>query len=203
MHRETDSGRVPKIDRVVDKYGLDGLGDELERRWLGEPGDRVSTRKLAREFNRRVLAEAVDDSDAFTLGTDVSKLYEQLTDETAGDGTLIRSRMEQSGIDVDEVTGDFVSHQAVYRYLTEYREAERSEPDDEKRRQGAIETIQRLRGRTTAVAEQNIKGLRDRGIVSIDEFSVLNDIQILCEGCGRNYDMIDLIEQGSCACEQD
>lgn len=202
MDGGTGSGRQPKIERVIDRYGIDGLDDELERRWLGEDGNGASTRELAHDFNRRVLAAAVDDSDAFTLSTDVGQLYEQLTDETADDAALVRSRMEQSGIDVDEVTSDFVSHQTVYRYLTEHRGVERAERSEEERRRKAVETIQRLRGRTTAVAEQNVEGLRDGGALSIDEFSVLNDIQVLCETCGRNYDVVELIERGRCACEE-
>lgn len=203
MDDGTGPRRLNKIDRVIGKYELADLGDELERCWLREGRDGASTRELARDFNRRVLAVAVDRSDAFTLSDDVGQLYEQLTDETAGDGTLVRSRMEQSGIDVDEVTSDFVSHQTVYRYLTEHRGVNRSEVGDEERRRKAIETIQRLRGRTTAVTEQNVENLRSTEVLSIDEFSVLNDIQILCEKCGRNYDVVELIEQGGCVCERD
>lgn len=191
-----------KIDRIIEKYGLSGLGEELEHRWLSDGPDSASTRELADLFNRRVLASVIDSSDVFTLSGDVDQVYETLTADADADSTLVRSRMEQSGIDVGEVTGDFVSHQTVYRYLKENRGVEQPEIADEQRKEKAIETIQRLRGRTTAVTERTIENLRTSDIVAVDQFSVLNDIQILCENCGRSYEVVDLIERGACECEQ-
>ncbi|WP_440988360.1 rod-determining factor RdfA [Haloarchaeobius baliensis] len=188
-----------KVDRVVEKYGLDGLADELAARWLGVDGDQASTRELAAFFNRRVLAAAVDGSDAFTLTGSVDELYHGLTDED-GDSTLVRSRLEQHGVDVDAVTGDFVSHQTVYRYLKDHRELEQPETSAEERVENAIETVQRLRGRTTAVAERTVESLAANELVDVGEFSVLNDVQVLCEDCGRSDDVTTFIERGGCRC---
>jgi ABC-type transport system substrate-binding protein len=195
------TGPSIKIDRVIEKYDLSGMAEQLENRWLGAGNQtQSSTRDLADHFNKEVLKAAVQGGNAFTLSGDVEQVYDVLTDSEDADATLVRSRLDQSGVDVEAVTGDFVSHQTVYRYLTEHLEVERSEKSSEERLDDAIETIQRLQGRTTAVTEQNIQSLKNQNIVSVGEFSVLNDIQVLCENCGRSHDVTSFFEGGGCEC---
>jgi S-adenosylmethionine:diacylglycerol 3-amino-3-carboxypropyl transferase len=200
MTEEGSGSPSNKVDRVVEEYGLVDLGDELEARWLGVEGDQSSTRELADLFNRRVLAAAVDRSDAFTFTGNVDELYRGLTAEDGSDSMLIRSRLEQHGVDVDAVTEDFVSHQTIYRYLKNHREVERPEQSAEERQENAVETVQRLRGRTTAVAERTVETLARNGVLDVGEFSVLNDVQVLCEDCGRSYDVTAFLERGGCRC---
>lgn len=196
-----DTGPTTKIDRVIDEYGLDDMAQELENRWLGAGRrDQSSTRDLADHFNKAVLEAVVQQGNAFTLSGDVEQVYDVLTDGEDADGTLVRSRLEQSGVDVEAVTGDFVSHQTVYRYLTEHLEVERPEKDSEERLDDAIETIQRLQGRTTTVTEQNIRTLKNQDLVSVGGFTVLNDLQVLCESCGRSHDVTSFLEAGGCEC---
>jgi len=192
-----------KIDQTINKYNLQGMGAELENRWLGVDREQESTRDLADFFNKAVLKEAIDESEAFTLSKNVDKLYQTLTGEAETDSTLVRSRLEQSGIDVEEVTNDFVSHQTVYRYLKDIREAEQPDQSPEERKQNAIETIQRLRGRTTTVTERTINSLKKADAIAVGEFSILNDLQVLCESCGRSYDVATFLEHGGCECQSD
>lgn len=189
-----------KVDRAIETYDLDGLGGELERLWLGEGVEQHSTRDLADLFNRRILASAIEESDVFTLSGDIERAYENLTGDDAGDRAHVRSRLEQNGVDVDGLLSDFVSHQTIYRYLTDLRGVERPEKTDEERIEAATDTIQRMRGRTTAVTEQTIESLRTNGNVSVGEFDVLNDLQVLCRDCGRSYDVVAFLERGECDC---
>ncbi|WP_435320704.1 rod-determining factor RdfA [Haloarchaeobius sp. TZWSO28] len=195
--------RTNKVDRVIEEYDLGDIGDELERLWLGEGDEQQSVRDLAELFNRRVLQSAIDASDVFTLGENVDHIYDALTggESESDDRTLIRARLEQNGIDVEAVERDFVSHQTIYRYLKNHRDAEQPEPTDEERVEKAEQTIQRLRGRTTAVTERSLEGLQKNGTISLGDFSVLNDIQVLCDDCGRSYDVADLLDRGGCECE--
>lgn len=188
-----------KVDRVIAKRNLGDLGAELERRWLAESEESMSTRELADYFNRRVLEAAVDDSDVFTLSGDVDQVYETLTGE--GDEALVRSRLEESGVDVDGVEDDFVSHQTVHRYLKEHREVEQPEPSDEDRVQRGLDTVQRLRGRTAAVTERTVGSLQNNDSIDVGSFDVLVDVQVLCHDCGRSYDAAELLERGGCDCE--
>lgn len=189
-----------KVNRVAQAYGLDDLGAELEARWLGVDGEQSSTRDLATLFNKRVLEAAVDRSDAFTFTGTVDELYRRLTDDDTGDASLVRSRLEQHGVDVDAVTDDFVSHQTIHRHLKNHRELERPEQTPEDRKASAVDTVQRLRGRTTAVAEQTIESLANNDILDVGQFSILNDIQVLCENCGRSYDVTTFMERDGCQC---
>jgi len=197
----TTSGTM-KIDRVVNEYGLAGMGDELEERWLGtNETEQSSTRELADYFNKEILRSAIRESDTFTLSGDVEEVYRALDDDESADATLVRSRLEQSAIDVEAVTSDFISHQSVHRYLKEHREVERPERDPERKLADAVSVVQQLQGRTTAVTEQKIETLKNNDIVSVGEFSVLNDVQVICESCGRSHEVTSFFEQGGCGCE--
>lgn len=197
----TTSGTT-KIDRVVNEYRLEGMGDELEERWLGtNDTEQSSTRELADYFNKEILRSAIRESDTFTLSGDVEEVYRALDDDESADATLVRSRLEQSGIDVEAVTSDFISHQTVHRYLKEHREVERPERDPERKLADAVSVVQQLQGRTTAVTEQKIETLKNNDIVSVGEFSVLNDVQVICESCGRSHEVTSFFEQGGCGCE--
>jgi hypothetical protein len=203
MTQDETSPPSNKVERVVQEYDLEGLEVELEHRWLGVDGDQASTRELAEDLNKRVLAAAVNRSEAFTLSGSVDELYRGLTGDGDEDPTLVRSRLEQNGVDVDTVTDDFVSHQTIYRYLKQHRGVEQPERTPDERRETAIDTIQGLRGRTTAVTEQTVTDLARNDVVDVGEFSILNDIQLLCEDCGRSYDVTDLVERGGCECQNE
>lgn len=196
------AGGSTKIDRVMRTYGLVEMGDELERRWLGT-GDteQSSTRELADHFNKEILQAAIKESDTFTLSGEVEEVYRTLTDGENADATLVRSRLEQSGIDVEAVTDDFISHQTVYRYLKDYRGVEQPQRSPEEEIEDAVDVVQQLQGRTTAVTEQKIMSLKNKGLVSVGGFSVLNDVQVICESCGRSHEVTSFFEQGGCICE--
>jgi hypothetical protein len=186
---------------VIDSYGLNGLADELEHRWVNEGDESLSTRELATYFNKRVLAAALNDSDVALVTEDVSDIYAALTDEAADhDTTLIESRLRREGVDISDVRDDFVSHQTIYRYLTSVRGVKRASTSEADRLRNASERIQRLQGRTTAVTEQTVDSLISNDIVSIGSFDVLTDVQVFCRDCGRSYDVTALLEQGHCDC---
>lgn len=194
----------PKIDRVIDTWGLEGLGDELVERWLGTgTTEQSSTRDLADYFNKEVLRRAIRESDTFTLGTDVDEMYRSLADGENADATLVRSRLEQSGIDVETVTDDFISHQTVYRYLKEHRGVKRPQRTPKDRLGDAVDMVQQLQGRTIAVTEQKVQTLKNSDLVSVGEFSVVNDVQVICESCGRSHDVTSFFNTGGCECEGD
>lgn len=196
--------QTPKIDRIIREYGLDGLGDELERRWLSEGDEQLSVRELTDLFNQRVLRAELEAQNVFSLGENVEHLYRSLVGEATDgeDSTLIRARLEQSGVDTESLTDTFVSHQTVYRYLTDHRDAERPEKTATDQIATAEQTIQGLRGRTTAVTRQSVESLRSKDLVTLGTFEVLNDIKILCQDCGRSYDVTELLDRGRCECER-
>jgi len=197
-------GATNKVERVIDEYDLTGLGEELERRWLGEGREEQSLRDLADYFNRQVLRSAVESANMAPLEGEVKNTYELLTgdDVTEGARTQARNRLERDGIDVDELEGDFVSHYAIHTYLREFRDVQYQSGDDETQVEKSIQTIQRLESRLTAVTKRNVETLRSTDRLDIGSVDVITDVQVVCEDCGRQYDPVSLLEQGACECRR-
>lgn len=65
------------------------------------------------------------------------------------------------------------------------------------------DTVQRLRNRLTAVTERTIEDLRTAGHLDVDDSDVLVEVSVLCTGCGRYYDVNELLAQGGCECGGD
>lgn len=195
--------RQSKVGRVIAERGLDGLGVELEQRWTGEQGERQSLRSLADWFNGRVLEGAMAAAGEQVLDGEAANLYELLTDDEVSGATRTEAerRLERAGVDVERIRRDFVSHQAIHTYLTEYRDVEGPSRGSERSVDSAIETIQRLRNRTNAVVERTVQALRNADEVSVGDFDVLVDVRVTCNDCQRTYDVADLLRKGGCECE--
>lgn len=190
-----------KVERVARAYGLDSVLDELVERWTRE-NDAMSLRDLATYFNERVLRAAMEEAGADPLDGEVANAYRLLSDDDVSSGvrTETRKRLERDGVDIDRVESEFVTYQAVRTYLQEARDATREEPTDEELIESVDETIERLRGRTTAVTEEKLRQLRDGSRVDLGEFRVLLDLGVFCEDCGTQYEVGELLERGGCDC---
>lgn len=189
-----------KVARIIDEYELDGMGDTLEREWLGDSGDRTSLRDLADEFNRAVLKAALRTAGSTVSDHDIETTYRILTASDVSQADTLRKEreLERTGIDVEALERDFVTHQAIHTYLTEYREAELSDqsPDPDRK----IETLERLEGRTTAVSESTLDSLIRTDQVTDREYELFVEVRTVCEECGSDYALVDLIDQGGCDC---
>lgn len=198
------TGRRTKLERVIDKYRLDGFGEELVDRWLGADGyERESLRSLAGVANRRILAAKLQEVGESPLDGEVENLVRLLRsdDVSAGMRSQARQRLGERGVDVDELTSDFVSHQAIHTYLTNVQEAEYEEPatlDD--KLSDRTETVQRLESRLQAVTESTVEKLAATGDLSVGEFDVIVSVQVLCNDCGEQYAVRELLERGGCDC---
>lgn len=193
--------RGTKVARIIEKYDLSGTGAELEAAWIGESGERTSLRDLADEFNETVLRSVLEANGVSPLNFEVTGTYEALRHGSASDETRARRRLEREGVDVDELTGDFVTHQSVHTYLTDERDA--SLPDqDENAVERRTETIEKLEGRTAVVTEASINStLSDEELDRVD-YDVIVDVQVVCSACGSTYDAGELLRQGGCRCGQ-
>lgn len=198
------TGSQTKLERVIGKYDLSGFGEELVDRWLGQNGyERESLRSLASVTNARILQSALEHADETPLEGEVDNLVRLLTsdDVSAGMRSQTRQRLEQLGIDVDDLTTDFVSHQAIHTYLTSVREVKYesdSSPDD--KLTDRLETIQRLESRLQAVTESTIEQLPSDDEFSVGSIDVIASVQVLCNDCGQQYTIQELIEQNGCGC---
>ncbi len=197
----TDStrSRGTKVARVIDEYELSGMGAEIEAAWTGESGERTSLRDLADEFNERVLEEALRESGVSALTFEVSGTYEALRHGSGSEETRARRRLEREDIDVDELLGDFVTHQAIHTYLTKEREATLPERD-ENAVDRKIESIDKLNGRVAAVTDTAIESLIPDEELERADYEVLVDVRVVCSECGSDHSVGDLLRQGGCDC---
>ena len=198
---ERSTGPDPKVVRLIRKYDLEGIGDDLEAQWTRSE-DRRSLRALADSFNERLLRAVLADADVETITDDVSRLYALLSGEAGSRGqqTTARRRLERAGVDVETLTDEFVSYGAIRSYLVGHRNASLPEEDDDAREMD-VSAIEGLRQRTVAVTESRLDRLRDTDRLQIGTYRVLADVQVLCEECGRQYDVATLLETGACACD--
>jgi hypothetical protein len=196
----TDGGRPrSKVARVIDAYDMSGLGEDLEQRWLATDDSGMSLRELADYFNRSVLEAAIEGSEMSILDVDVDQIYEQLTDDDVSSGvrTRVERRLERNGIDVEDLTADFVTHQSIHTYLREYRDVEQPEPSPAEKREAAVERIQKLQDRSAAVTQDAVEGLQRADLVPEGDVDVVVDIQVIYSDSGQQYDVFDLIEDDS------
>jgi len=191
-----------KVGRLIEKYDLGAFGAELEARWTGERGERESLRTLSTTFNERLLRETMEDAGLAPLPTEVASKYEALTDDevSAGMRTEVERELERSGVDIDTLRSEFVTHQAIHTYLTDYRDAELSRPDEATQMSNGLETIQRLRNRAVAVTENVLARLRKTDQLSTGPLEVIVDVRVTCTDCGRRYDIATLLSEGRCEC---
>lgn len=193
-----------KVGRVISEYDLLGLGEELERRWLGVDGERESLRDLADTFNHAVLEAALERVGEHPIEGETENHYRLLTgdDVSASARAQAETRLGRLGIDVEAVTRDFVSHQAVHTYLTEVRGA--SLPSDdaspEATRTNRHEAILRLRNRLVAVAERSLDSLRRAGHLTLGEFDVIVTVTVYCEDCDTSTSVAELFHNEGCGC---
>ncbi|MFB6109701.1 MAG: rod-determining factor RdfA [Halodesulfurarchaeum sp.] len=194
-------GRPSKVARLIEEYGLEGLGAELERAWTAPVNERKSLRELAALVNRRVVEAALADTGDRPLQGEIETVTEALTGGTGGATERdVRGRLDQRGVDPESLQRDLVSHQAVKTYLTSVRGVEYESPNREPIR-ATRERIQGLRGRLQTVTADQLTGLAERGAITLGESRVLVQVQVYCEDCGRQFDVEDLLDRGGCDCE--
>ncbi|MFB9808915.1 rod-determining factor RdfA [Haladaptatus pallidirubidus] len=135
---------------------------------------------------------------------EVENTYRLLTDETVSSGIQIETEnsLARDGIDVEQLKKDFVSHQAIYTYLTKYREvSHKSKVDNTKTQiEKGTNTIRRLQNRVVAVAETTLTNLRNTDRIELADFEVINDVRVVCNECGQSYPIVELLEMGGCDC---
>lgn len=202
---DTSSAKRSKVARLIEEFGLDGLGVELENRWTAEDSaDRWSLRDLADHFNRQLLEEELSAAGVRALDGESGNVYRLLTDDdvSEADRTRARRRLEREGVDVEGLLDQFVTYQAIRTYLREYRGAEYSRSDDD-RLETERTNIQRLQGRTESVTQGKLEQLDRGGHIEIGTVRTIVETTVVCEDCGVRYEVGTLLDRGGCDCERE
>ena len=202
----SSSGAGPrgKVGKLIDRHGLDDIGDELVDAWTSETDERESLRELAKRFNEALLARALEDATGSTLDGEATNFYRLLTSEEVTSGTRIeaRNRLEARGVDVNTLEDEFVSRQSIHTYLTKERNVAYATDDksDETRVEDRVQTVQRLKNRLVAVAEQTLSELATSGPVSTGKSRVVVLVRVQCEDCGVQHPFTEFVRNGGCQC---
>jgi len=204
---EDDSTSLPssKVARLIEEYDLGvSFGGRLERLWTGETDERMSLRDLASLFNRRLLEVAMERAGMSAVDGEVDNLYRLLTADSVSSGmqTEARTRLKRDGVDVERLEQDFVTYQAIRSYLKDYRGASYERTTDADRINNVTDTVQQLRSRLQSVTEGSLEQLRDTGRLTLGDFRLFVDVDVLCEDCGAQYDVAELLARGGCDCEE-
>jgi hypothetical protein len=195
-----------KIERVMERYGLEDLGAELERRWThDDPDRRSSVRELEAEFNAAVVRSVFVDVGTAPPEYSAEEVYELLRadDAPAEDAAVVETWLEQHGYDAEEVANDFVSFQSVYTYLREVRDAEApdTEASAEERRESAVENLNGLKYRAEKVSERTIASLRNAGVLPDADYEPHISFEVECPACHRRTPLVQVVRRGGCVCQ--
>ncbi|WP_136689402.1 rod-determining factor RdfA [Halorhabdus amylolytica] len=201
---DTDSntgGRPNKVRQLIDRHELADIGDELVAGWTAEGDDHRSLRDLADAFNRALLEHRLSEADPVLTRIDVENAYRLLTsaDASPGERTELRSTLENNGVDVASLRGDFVTYQSVRNYLQDVRGVEY---DDHRESDPAssLEHIRKLQTRLTTVTESKVENLRQNGSLEGGDLRVTNDIRVYCHDCRNQYTIDEFFENEGCEC---
>jgi hypothetical protein len=197
-------GRRSKVQRIIDERGFEGFGDELERRWTTDGDDGASLRELADEFNRRVLADEAEAAGVQFLAGELENFYAKLTgDDVDPEARVaVERRLNREGIDTDDVSDDFVTHQAIHTYLSKYRDASVSTPDSADRVADGRDTINRLQTRLGNVTSNTLRTLESADAISLGDSDVFVTVTVACNDCGTRTEVNALLDEGGCDCEE-
>lgn len=191
-----------KVATVAAKYEITTVEDELAELWARED-DPVSLRDLATYFNKRILEAAMETAQMNLLKGEVENTYQLLTDDSVSSGVYTETvtRLEQNGIDVDQLESDFVSYQAVRTYLRNARDVERNQSTDDERIETVAESVTQLQNRTTTVTAEKLAQLDRTDRIDLGEFRVFLDMRIFCEDCETQYEISEILDRKGCQCD--
>jgi hypothetical protein len=184
-----------KVERVIERRDLEGLGKQLEDYWT-QDSDAYSLRELSDYFNKQVLRSAIESASMRAVESNTENYYNILvgSDTNPSERHQVRRTLKRNGVDPDEVQKDFVSHQTVHTYLRNHRDVSRDrEKSPEERRQAVKQRIDRLRGRTEAVVKESLNELARHDQLPIDEFDTIVDFRVMDTTTGETRDLEEVL----------
>jgi hypothetical protein len=193
-----------KVGRVIEKFDLDSIDDELVARRRGESGKSASLRDLTDYFNQQVVRSALERAGEPPLDGEGENMYRLLTDDEVSRGMQIRVRkqLEREDVDIEAIEDGFVSHPTIGKHLKTCLGVERTQ-DPVDRVQTARERVFKIQNRAEAVIENTLSWLASAGLLASGDLSVSVDAQVVCEECGSYGEVGQFIERGGCDCEHD
>lgn len=200
-----------KIGRAINSYDLGDLNAILIEQYQREG---ASLRDLANIINRRILRAEIEQNDD-PLDTDrelygaldkkeaISAIYDVLTDDEtpAGQRARVRTQLEQAGIDLESIRGDWVTHPTVRSHLRECCDVETSSKK-QVNAEGGTQTIEWAQERCRAIVNRTLERLQETDEFNITSPEISISIRITCTECQQSYRPSELITTEGCDCRQ-
>lgn len=191
-----------KVCRVLDRWDLTELEDELLARWRGEDGDRMGYRKLAEWLNVTLLRREMDRAGLTTFGGAAASRYERLT-EGGSTGDQLEQSLRNSGLPIEDIRRDFVSYGVVRTHLKDCLGAER-ETTESRDAAWAPDALAHTRRYAESKAEKSVQAAVNAGRLQVGatpEISV--SIELTCPACRATVSAVEALEeQWACDCEE-
>lgn len=188
-----------KIQRVINKYGLDGLEEELLDRKMGSTYEQHSLRELEEFFNTKIIEVALQNAGNPPLEGEAENFYHLLTAEEVSEGMRLQAidRLNQTGVDVESLEEDFISYQSINRFLKPDLPESKSE---EQSVEDLASQVYKLQSRTSTVTASILDQIAQKDSVKLGEVEVLVDITVTCTDCGLTKNFREILTTG-CCCE--
>ena len=181
-----------QIERLEDKYGIEGLSDDIVAHWRGDEVQQLSVRQLAEMVNTKVLDAALRDSGIIHDEHVISALANNLKD---GEAPLATTEFEERGVDIADVREDFIDYRMVHRYLTEERKVSYNRVNTPSTSIGTLETLE---DRVKSIYQQTIRQLHNTGQFADPEPVVDVDVGLQCRTCGTRTSAMIYLQSGGC-----
>ena len=203
-----------KIQSIIEKHELEGLGDELVDLWT-DPENAKSLHELESYVNQQIVQSVINEqvgglvpqtqspeSIARTLQADGSEA-ERFESVSQVQITEVRNWLDEQNIDADDLSSDFVSYNTVYHYLTDIRDANASEDRQKsttpgERQDKVITRLSNLSQRIEAVVKQALESLVNADIIP-NSYDVRLEFRIECTECDRRQNLLGYIRNRGCS----
>ena len=200
MSQNATRGPKKKIVRVIEEYELSAIGEEMADLWTAEnQSDRYSLQELMDLFNLRVLKAALETAGLDLAPGEAENTYNYLTNDEVphADYEETRLRLEEKGVNVDQVLNDFVaSKQTMSKYLREEQgvdfSPDKAAPDEKK--QGQLDYVRKIERRYENIAEGVVESLISNGELSDDEYSIDIECVVTNKSTGESSDIKELLQ---------
>lgn len=196
-----------KAGRVAAQYGFtEKLTGKLGNQW--EADDGPGLRRLADQFNILVINAARLAAGEPSLDGESELLYRLLTDDEveAAEQARARRRLEEQGIDPDDLTDAFLSYRTLDRHFKNCTVRERNISSEPVTADSVLNRVNALKKRVEQVTAKSITEVAqhtDIGAAGSD-IDVIVQISVVCSECGDRMSLRDLLADGcNCATSTD
>lgn len=146
--------RKLKIQKIIEKYGLEGLDSELKRLYIAED---KSLRDLADYINITITREFFEDK-PFS-GEYVYRAITNSDDVSKQEQTDLRKRLREEDIPIEELERDWVGHMPVKSYLNRVLDIDTSRERTTRRPEKAVSDIRRTVDYHESVIQEILAGV--------------------------------------------